>query len=555
MDDTPLTKRPWFYITAWLVVLLALYGWQISRMGGIQASLLDILLDLACVFPVLLILWMAFFAQFVLPVNTFRDRQKIFDRLLADLFGGHGPALFIENGEIKEHSGERLKKGPGVVWLDSASAAVTRTPTAIKQVLGPGAHFIDAGETIAGTIDLHTQTQSIGPKENENPFAEKNDKQTDEEFNQIQDRRKMVSALTRDGIEVIPNISVTFRVDTGFPKEGEPGSRFGYRTGLTRKARENEKKDQDAIRKAIIGQGVNLNALPDSPRRRLAWNELPASLAVDVWREYVAKFTLDQLFEPKLKVPPPSDEPPVQPEVEEDLFQPLPAGTARSSMQGAFHAMLHEINLLMKKAIERLEGKKEEKKPPKTEEPKTSTPEKSKPKEPQTKTALQVINDMVKARLTKAEVDSLDDTGRRDGQRVGSEEYRLLEARGLKVQNVSIGNLRLNPTVDEQLIKQWSANWLTNAKAESEQIDRKRNIVETAAREQALIKYAEVISSEINELAKKRQPEIKDTLKTILMRTRALIRSGEYSDQLRRRMSTELQEIENMIEWMEANGK
>lgn len=173
MEDTPLRKRPWFYITAWLVILLALYGWQISRMGGVQASLLDILLDLACIFPALLIIWMAFFAQFVLPVQTFRDRQKIFDRLLADLFRAHGPALFIENGEIKEHSGERLKNGPGVVWLDSASAAVTRTATEIKQVLGPGVHFIDKGETIVGTIDLHMQTQSLGPKGNEKPFAEK----------------------------------------------------------------------------------------------------------------------------------------------------------------------------------------------------------------------------------------------------------------------------------------------------------------------------------------------------------------------------------------------
>lgn len=555
MDDTPLTKRPWFYITAWLVVLLALYGWQISRMGGIQASLLDILLDLACVFPVLLILWMAFFAQFVLPVRTFRDRQKIFDRLLADLFGGHGPALFIENGEIKEHSGERLKKGPGVVWLDSASAAVTRTPTAIKQVLGPGAHFIDAGETIAGTVDLHMQTQSVGPKETENPFAEKSDKQTDEEFNQIQDRRKMVSALTRDGIEVVPTISITFRVDTGFPKDNEPGSRFGYRTGLTRKAHENEKKDQEAIRKAVIGQGVNLNYLADSPRRRLAWNELPASLAVDVWREYAAKFTLDQLFEPKQKVPPPSEETSAQPEVEDDPFKPLPAGTARTSMQGAFHAILHEINLLMKKAIERLEGTKEEKTPPKAEESKTSVSDKGKSKEPQEKTALQVINEMVKARLTQEQVNEFDDNGKRLKKMMTSDEYKLLEARGLKIQNVSIGNLRLPSTVDEQLRKQWSANWLTNAKAESEQIDRKRNIVEMSAREQALIKYAEVISREVNELAKKRQPEIKDTLKAILLRTRALIRSGEHSDQLRRRMSMELQEIEDMIKWVEANGK
>lgn len=557
MDDSPLTKRPWFYIGVWLVILVALYGWQIVRMGGIQASLLDILLDLACVFPILLILWMAFFAQFVLPVRTFRDRQKIFDRLLADLFGGHGPALFIENGEIKEHSGERLKKGPGVVWLDSASAAVTRTPVAIKQVLGPGVHFIDAGETIAGTIDLHAQIQSLGPKETDNPFIEKSEYQSTEEFQQIQDRRKMVSALTRDGIEVIPNISVTFRVDTGFPKEGEPGSRFGYRTGLTRKARENEKKDQDAIRRAIIGQGVNLNALPDSPRRRLAWNELPASLAVDVWREYVAKFTLNQLFKPEKQDHSPSEEPPTQPEIEEDLFKPLPAGTARTSVQGAFLALLHEINLLMKKVIEWLEKTKQKKTPPNTETPKTSALDTSKPNEPQDKTALQVINEMVKARLTQEEVNEFDDTGNRLKKMAVSDEYKLLKARGLKVHSVSISNLRLHPTVDEHLIKLWSANWLTNAKAESEQIDRKRNIIETSAQEKTQIDYAVKIGREINAFPEQQKLEgkTKEMLRTLIFRSRALIRSEEYSDQLRRRMSQELQIIEDIIKWVEANGK
>ncbi len=104
------------------------------------------------------------------------------------------------------------------------------------------------------------------------------------------------------------------------------------------------------------------------------------------------------------------------------------------------------------------------------------------------------------------------------------------------------------------MIRQWSATWLVNAKSESGQIDRKRNIIETSAREQALIKYAEVLSREINDLATKRQPEIRDMLKTLFMRTRALIRSGKHSDTLRPRMSLELQEIEDMIKWMEANG-
>ena len=79
MDNTPLTKRPWFYIAGWLVFLLVIYGWQILRIGGLQASILYILIDLACIFPAFLGLWVAFFAQFVLPVRTLSDRQKIFD--------------------------------------------------------------------------------------------------------------------------------------------------------------------------------------------------------------------------------------------------------------------------------------------------------------------------------------------------------------------------------------------------------------------------------------------------------------------------------------------
>jgi hypothetical protein len=556
MDETSPFRRKWLYIVAWLVVLLVFYGWQITRMGGFQANLWGIIFDLFCVFPAFLILLIAFFAQFVLPVHTFRDRQKIFDRLLIDLFGGHGPALFIENGEIKEHSGERLKKGPGVIWLDSASAAVTRTAVKIKQTIGPGVHFIENKEYIAGTVDLHIQSQTLGPKEKEKPFEEKKEEQGDEEYNQIQDRRKQVSALTRDGIEVIPNISVSFRVDTGFPKDGQPGSRFGYRTGITKKDRENEEKDKEAIRRAILGEGINPNVLADSPRRRVKWNELPAALAVDVWREYVAKFTLDELFKPEQIVPPPPPQLPEPTEEELDpLSQPVRVGASRSGFKDGLAAMIHEINLIMSRTIKWLEGEKKEAKSTKPATPVSSTPDVTEKKEEIKKTALQVVNEMVKARLTQAEVDIMNDTGQRGQGRVTSQEYRLLEERGLRVLSVGISNVRLNPTVEELLIKQWSATWLNNAKAESEQIDRKRNIIETSAQEQALINYAITLSREVNALAKKGKPNVKETLKTLLMRSRSLIRSGEHSEHLRRRMSTELQEIEDMIKWAEVNGK
>lgn len=558
MGDIRFYHRPWFYLIIPPILVVILYFFTAPQNADYRAYVWGIARNLA-IYLALLIIWLAFFAQFVLPVHTFRDRQKIFNRLIVYLLGMHGPAIFIHNGQQIKGEGEEKKKGPGVLWLDSASAAVTRTATEIKQTIGPGVHFTDKGEFIAGTVDLHIQTHSINFKDSENPFAEKKDDQSPddkspEEHRQMQDRRKMVSALTRDGIEVIPNISVTFRVNTGFPNEDEPGSRFGYRMGETREAKEDEKKDMEAISRAIIRQGVriDLNALNESARKRLAWNELPLSLAIDVWREYAAKFTLDEFFTPTQIIQPPEDRT-SQPAMEEAK----PASGAEDFRREGIAAILGEINSLMGKAIERFETKKDKNRPQKPNTPEATTPDADKKKEPQTKTALQVINDMVKARLTQSGVDYFDDHGKPDSrkEKIESDEYKLLESRGLIVQNVSISNLKLHPTVDQQLTKQWSANWLSNAKAESDQIDRKRSIIETIVREQALIKYADALSREINALAKEKPPRIKDVLKTLFMRTRALIRSGKYSDQLRRRMSQELQDIEDMLKWVEENGK
>src|SRR5215208_4260330 len=548
MDDVPFYKRPWAYIVGWLAILLVVYGWQIFRMGGIRANLIEIFIDLALVFPLLLVLWIAFFAQFVLPVRTFRDRQRIFDRLITYLFGGHGPALFIENGKIKEHTGERLKRGPGVLWLDSASGAVTRSAVAIKQTLGPGVHFIRFGEYVAGTVDLHIQIQAAGPKESDKPFEARREDQTPEEWTQVQDRRKQVSGLTRDGMEVIPNISVLFRVNTGFPKEGQPGSRFGYRMGITAKDKLSEARDKDAIRKAILGEGINPNAVLDSPRRRVAWNELPAALAVDVWREYVAKFTLDELFTPSQLVPaaPAQLYQPTDEEID-PLSQPIQVGANRAGMQDGLARMVRELNLMMSRAIRFLENEKENKaKQSSVHKPFPSVSHEK--KEPEKKTALQVINDMVRARLTQAEVDILDDHGVRGQGTLLSPEYKLLQERGLEVRGVGISNLRFDPTIEQAIINRWSATWLLNARIESEQIKRKQNIIATAGSEKAIRQYADFLSKD---LIQKKPVGIKETLKALLLRTRALIMTN---DQLRQHMSDEQQELEDIIRWIEVSG-
>lgn len=545
MDDTPLFKKPWFYIAGWLAILLVLYGWQILRLGGVQASILYILLDLACIFPAFLVLWIAFFAQFVLPVRTFNDRQKIFDRLITYLSGGHGPAMFIRNGELIKQEGEEKKKGPGVLWLDSASAAVTRTAVKIKQTMGPGVHFIDNGEFVAGIVDLHIQSQSIGPRESDKPFDAQDDYE-EGEYRQIQDRRKQVSALTRDGIEVVPNISVSFRVDTGFPKEGQPGSRFGFRIGITKKDKEKEEQDKDAIQKAILGEGINPNISSDSPRHRVAWNQLPALLAADVWREYAAKFTLDELFKPEQLVPAPSQQIPELIEDEVDpLTQALQIEPDQNAVQRGLISMMREINKLMDWMIKKLDGTKPVESQKSTPVITLPAPAKS---ETQRKTALQVINEMVKARLTQHEVDFLDDDGVRGEGTISSREYALLQQRGLRVLSVGVSNLRLNPTIDEVVIGKWSATWLNVAKEENKQIQRKRNIIEAAGQEQAIRQYAEKLSLE---LLRKKPQGPQETLKALIMRTRGIIIENE---QLRQRMKDEQETLEDIIKWMEING-
>jgi len=553
MDETPFYKKPWFYIAGWLAVMVIFYGWQVYRMGGAQATILNVFLDLACIFPIFLFFWVAFFAQFVLPVRTAEQRQKIVERLWTYLSGAHGPALFIENGVVREHVGERLKSGPGVVWLDSASAAVTRTAIKVKQTMGPGIHFFDKGESIAWTVDLHIQAQGFGPKESDRPFDSQNGLD-DSEYKQVQDRRKQVSAWTRDGIEVVPNISVSFRIDTGFPKGNEPGSRFGYRTGITKRARENEAKDKEAIKKAILGEGINPNISTDSPRHRVAWNQLPASLAVDVWREYVGKYTLDELFKPEQEVYPAPPPPPVP--IEEDidpLSQPLQlAGSNR--LERSFAAMYREINKLMNWTIKwfekRIEGTTKntpvaQAKPSAPPPPPAPTAQTT----PQKKTALQVINDMVRARLTQPEVDFFDNHGKRGTDKVPSREFELLKSRGLQIVGVGVSNIRFHPTIEDTIINRWSATWLNNARDEGKQIERRRNILETAGQEQAIRQYAEKLSAD---LLRKRPKGVQETLKTLVMRTRSIIIENEP---LRQRMAEDQEIFEEIIKWMEVSGR
>ncbi|MFZ5882085.1 MAG: hypothetical protein ACOY0R_22160 [Chloroflexota bacterium] len=541
MEETRFHQKPWFYIVSRAVLMLALYGaaifeqWQNARIEGEVFDPLIILGDIVLLI-LLLVFWLAFFAQFVLPVQTFEERQKIFDRLVGHLSGAHGPAIFVKNGQAVDRPDESQRKGAGVLWLDSASAVVTHVNVSFKHTFGPGVHFTDGGEQIAATVSLHPQSQTIGPNEKDDPFKAKGEGASEDEFKETQKRRMMTSALTRDGIEVVPNISVSFKIDADPVKGDRPGSHFGY--------------SEEAVTRAIIGRAVNPNARPDTLDYNVEWNELPAYVAADLWREFMSKFKLMQLFETNCVMPAaiPQENPLPPAEDTEALQRPM-TDKAQGALAHALTDMLHELNRGLEKLIHWCEAGGQKKTDPAAAETKGRPGGGGSPPDTSRKTALQVINFMLKERMTNPRSPVLDQNGAPQAGWRESREYRLLKERGIRITSVNVNSLRFPPKVEEQLVSRWTASWLDNARKERDRIELARSYASLGGQEKAMLDYTADMAYSLLE-SKRESRSLKETVKSLLGRSRMLL---VRSDRMHRRAANELQELEDILQWLESN--
>ena len=254
-------------------LVFALWG------GNPYSKILPIFIDLLlCAGG--LAFWLFFFAQFILPVRKRKEREQASERLFDYLSGYHGPALFIESGELRERKYENQRKGPGLIWLDTASAALLRTPTRYTRAVGPGIVFTARNEYVGGTVDLHVQSSRLGPKEDEDAFIPRLKRETKEDYEARLQRRFDTQAITRDSHEIVSNISVSFRLDAN---DGEGGTQFGYRAV--------------SLERAISGRPIDASDGEESKEKAANWQYLPVHLAANIWRETLTKFTLSELFE------------------------------------------------------------------------------------------------------------------------------------------------------------------------------------------------------------------------------------------------------------------
>lgn len=346
MNERRRTRR-WLSISVVLLWCFAFSGELAALLGALatppnapprQDTLFALLLLIFELSIYILLCWFALAAvsQFVLPVQTRAERRRVLNRLKLHATGRHGPALFVKDGRLIASHEERqhLTKGPGVALIDAVSALAlekdnhpsetqpwrgfekrswlaakvrraartTRNPLwsalhiavlifprkfrqtllalgvvrprplnrppRVARVQGPGLVFTDADERIRASLDLRVQSRT----------------------------KNRIKALTRDGIEVRATIIVKFILD-GRPPARQPANPNRERSDPAFPF------DPHNAFQAVYGSPVSSVRRPDvedddAPESVQDWTDLPAFVAVEVYRDMMSTETLDNLFRP-----------------------------------------------------------------------------------------------------------------------------------------------------------------------------------------------------------------------------------------------------------------
>jgi hypothetical protein len=237
-------------------LLLDLFGFGMTFLGGL-----------------------AIISQFILPVQTMRERERAFEHFLNYVFGAYGAIIFVKDGKLVARKEELRKHGQGLALVDAASAIVLEREYASRAWLwsrthvgsyggppliraaGPGIVFIAPGERIVATLDLRKQS-----------------------------RGQPAKALTRDGIEVSANVSVTFGLDSN-PDQAAPSPEPRSAAERIERNRPAYSFNPTSAFRAVYGTAIG-------EKQPVEWTDLPVTVAVETFRNLLAEHAIDELFQP-----------------------------------------------------------------------------------------------------------------------------------------------------------------------------------------------------------------------------------------------------------------
>jgi len=247
-----------------LSILLPDFLFDIPILGALINILLDRLIDNPLDLLWELTLLFGFYvigsyiaASVIFPTQDFRGRWDGLWHLFAvDILGMSLPVILGKNGSFDVRgTQEKQVQGPGIVIIDPQTALVLEKDNNFARVIGPGLHRLEAGETVHSGVDLRPQAM-----------------------------QRRVTAVTREGIELEADLSVAVELARPEGWQAESGQ-YGWTA--------------DGVFRAIYAEAADADGASSSPRAERSatrWCDAIASLAVDGVRQFIARYTLDQLF-------------------------------------------------------------------------------------------------------------------------------------------------------------------------------------------------------------------------------------------------------------------
>lgn len=244
----------------------------------VSASLWDMLKEMSFGFGVFLLAVLAIVPG-VLPQVSFGLALNTIFLFIRFLAGKAGQVVQVENGEMKTDPLQQDHAMKRPLILDNASAGLIQAEQASLRIAGPGTSDLLPGEALVKTIDLRPRTYIFGPAD-EDPFEPQQEHEEEIMARHRVRRRMETQAFSQDGVEVVPNVIVDFRVKSLQHSNAAP---FGFHPGYALQAL---RKEYAADK--TFTEGHHSGSL----------NHLPGELAVKAWREILQCFTLDELFSP-----------------------------------------------------------------------------------------------------------------------------------------------------------------------------------------------------------------------------------------------------------------
>lgn len=217
---------------------------------------------------------------FILPFNEPLELFEAIQRIFLFALHLHGPIQFVRDGRTEViHAGFKGNH-PGLIWLDSASAAIISRTTSYHRIAGPGICFTQKGEYISNTISLSPQKKWAGPLEDEEPFSPQGNKESGEVYQNRLTRADMTTAFTLDGKKIIASFLLEFKLDGA---AGEGGCPYGFNPIAVKKATLSQAKE---ARDGITGFAEE-------------WSDLPGILVADYWKEFIGHFRCEDITSDK----------------------------------------------------------------------------------------------------------------------------------------------------------------------------------------------------------------------------------------------------------------